>query len=120
MVTKFLVDNKRKRSLKKCIRTVANFIDSIQFRLISQTLAKFSGVESQSLEKEKENFCVLFPYSIKRAREFRKFHVAIVQRRLRNVQKVNTDKIFKFICSIRTWKSYLPFGICHCFKAEKQ
>ena len=35
-------------------------------------------------------------------------------------KKVNTDKIFKFICSIRTWKSYVPFGICHCFKAEKQ
>ena len=40
-----------------------------------------------SLEKEKENFYVLFTYSIKRAREMRKFHVAVVQRRLRNEQK---------------------------------
>ena len=39
-----------------------------------------------SLEKETEIF-VLFAYSIKRAREIRKFHVAVVQRRLRNVQK---------------------------------
>ena len=31
--------------------------------------------------------CVLFTYSLKWALEIRKFHVAIVQRRLRNVQK---------------------------------
>ena len=51
--------------------------------------AKFSGVESQrtvsNLEKERENFRVV--YSIKRAREIRKFHVAVLQQRLRNVQK---------------------------------
>ena len=51
--------------------------------------AKFSGVESQrtvsNLEKERENFRVV--YSIKRAREIRKFHVPVLQRRLRNVQK---------------------------------
>ena len=38
-------------------------------------------------EKEKENFGVVFTYSIKQAREKRKFHVAVVQPRLRNVQK---------------------------------
>ena len=42
-------------------------------------------------QKEKENFCVLFNYSIKRAREVRKFHVTVVQRRLRNVQKSVMD-----------------------------
>ena len=54
-------------------------------------LAKFSGVESErtvfKLRKRNRNFCVVFAYSIKRAREIRKFHVAVVQRRLRNVQK---------------------------------
>ena len=40
-----------------------------------------------SLKKEKENFCVVFTYSVKQACEIRKFHVAVVQRRLRNVQK---------------------------------
>ena len=40
-----------------------------------------------SLEKEKENFCVVFTYSIKRARKIWKFHEAVVQRRLRIVQK---------------------------------
>ena len=32
----------------------------------------------QSLEKEKENFGVVITYSIKRAREIRKFHVAVL------------------------------------------
>ena len=54
-------------------------------------LAKFSGLNPKgpylSLEKEKEIFCVVLTYSIKRAREIRKFHVAVVQQRLRNVQK---------------------------------
>ena len=26
----------------------------------------------------------------------------------------------KFICIIRTWTSYLPFGNCYFFKAEKK
>ena len=51
-----------------------------------------------NLEKEKENFCVLFNYFIKRTREVRKFHVTVVQRRLRNVQKsvmdVQNDLLF--------------------------
>ena len=56
-------------------------------------LAKISGLNPKgpylSLEKEKEKeiFCVVLTYSIKRAREIRKFHVAVVQQRLRNVQK---------------------------------
>ena len=54
-------------------------------------LSKFSGLNPKgpyvSLEKEKQNFCVVVTYSIKRAREIRKFHVTVVQQRLRNVQK---------------------------------
>ena len=54
-------------------------------------LAKFSGLNPKapylSLEKEKEYFWVVLTYSIKRAREIRKFHVAVVQQRLRNAQK---------------------------------
>ena len=49
-------------------------------------LAKISGLNPKgpylSLEKEKETFCVVLTYSIKRAREIRKFHVAVVQQRL--------------------------------------
>ena len=31
--------------------------------------------------------CVVLTYPIKRARQIRKFHVAVVQRQLRNIQK---------------------------------
>ena len=51
----------------------------------------FSGLNPKepclSLEKGKETFCVVFNYSVKWAREMRKFHVAVVQRWLKNVQK---------------------------------
>ena len=30
------------------------------------------------------------------------------------------NKPNEFSCSIRTWTSYLPAGICYCFKAERQ
>ena len=91
MVVKFLNDNKPKTSLKKWIHTVSNIIDFIQFHLICQILAKFLGLNPKgrylSVQKGKEIFYVVFTCSIKRAREIRKFHVAVVQRRLRNVQK---------------------------------
>ena len=38
-------------------------------------------------KKKKENFCVVLTYPIKRARQIRNFHVAVVQRRIRNIQK---------------------------------
>ena len=54
-------------------------------------LAKLSGFNPNgqyvSLEKEKQNFCVVLTYSIKREHESRKFHVVVVQQQLRNVQK---------------------------------
>ena len=54
-------------------------------------LAIFPGLNPKgnylSLEKEKGNFCVVFTYSLRRAREIRKFHVVVVQLRLRKVQK---------------------------------
>ena len=52
-------------------------------------LVKFSGLNPKGpyLSFEKENFYFVLTYSIKRACESRKFHVAVVQQRLRNVQK---------------------------------
>ena len=64
-------------------------------------LAKFSGLNMKgpyvSLEKEKQNFCTVLTYSIKRAREIRKFHVSVVQQRLRNVQKSVIHVHFVFV-----------------------
>ena len=85
MVAKFSDDNKPKTSLKRRIRTASNFIDFIQFHLIWHMLVKFPGLNPKgpylSLEEEKDNFCVVFTYSIKQACEIRKFRVAGVQRR---------------------------------------
>ena len=68
MVAKFLNDNKLKTSLEKWICTVSNFIDLIQFHLICQMLAKFSGDEYKRtvsrLRKRKTNICVVFTNSI--------------------------------------------------------
>ena len=58
-------------------------------------LAKFSGLNPKgpyvSLEKEKRNLCVVLTYSIKRTREIRMFHFAVVQQRLRNVRTKKRD-----------------------------
>ena len=56
-----------------------------------------------SLAKEKENFCVVLTYSINRVREIRKFHVAVVQQRLRNVQKrvMHVQSCFFFFANLR-------------------
>ena len=79
MVASFLDLNKQKTSLKKWIRTVSNFIVLVQFHSICQMMAKFSGVQSERTvskfrkRKTKFNCCLVFTYSIKRAREIRNF-----------------------------------------------
>ena len=92
-------------------------------------LAKFSGLNPKgpylSLEKEKEHFCVVFTYPIRRRREseIRKFHVAVVQQRLRNVQKsVMLVKIFSFaklklllFCCSPSPLQKLPIVVIHKF-----
>ena len=51
-------------------------------------LAKFSGLNPKGpyLSFKKKKFSVVVTYSIKRASETRKFHVAVVQQRLRNAR----------------------------------
>ena len=55
--------------------------------------AKFSGLNPKgpyvSLEKEEKKFCVVLAYSMKWAREIRKFLVAVAQQRLRNYKKAS-------------------------------
>ena len=84
MVAKFLDDNKPIKSLKSLFP-----LFQTQFHVFWQILAKFSLgriYRYLSLEKERENFCVVFTYSIKWARESKKFYVVVVQRRQRNIQ----------------------------------
>ena len=76
-------------------------------------LAKFSGLNPKepyvSFEKEKQNFCVVLTYSIRRARQIRKFHVAVMQQRLRNVQKsaMHVQRCFFFFCQAKPIVSLL-------------
>ena len=90
MVAEFL-DDTPKMSLKKWIRTVPIKLHwSFQFHLILSNVGKiFWGWIWKGLYQslEKENFCVLFTFSIKRTCELGKIHVAMVQRWLRNVIK---------------------------------
>ena len=82
-------------------------------------LTKFSGLNPKgpylSLEKEKENFCVVLTCSMERAREIRKFHVEVVQQRLRNVKKKRDarEKFFFFFCQSK------PI-VCFLFAVEVQ
>ena len=89
MVAKSLDENKLKIPLKSKFALFQT--SSILFHLVCQMLAKFFGLNPkglyQSLEKEKETFCVVFTYSVKQVHEIRKFHVALVQQWLKNVQK---------------------------------
>ena len=66
-----------KASLKKSIGALSNFI-----ALVRELSSKGQYL---SLKKEKENRCLAFTLSMKR--EIKKFHVVVVQRRQRNVQK---------------------------------
>ena len=79
MVATFLDDNKLKIHFTHCFKLHRSY----SVHLICQMLAKFSGFNPKgpylSLEKQKETFCVVFTYSVKRPREIRKFHVAVVQ-----------------------------------------
>ena len=69
-----------KTSVKKWTRAFSNFINLISFHLICQMLGNFSGVNSKRT----------VPEIRKRKRKLsnvRRFHVAVVQQRQRNVQK---------------------------------
>ena len=64
-------------------------------------LATFLGLNPKgpylvSLEKGKKH-CVVLTYSIKQASEIRKFHVAVVEQRSRNVQKSVMDVQSRFL-----------------------
>ena len=63
-------------------------------------LAKFSGVKSErtvsKFRKRKRKFCVLLTYFVKWVHEIWKFHVVVMQRRPRNVQKSAIVKTYCF------------------------
>ena len=83
-------------------------------------LAKFSRFNPKgpyvSLEKEKETFCVVVAYSVKWAREIRRFHVSVVQRLLRNVQKKGDARAKLLFCSFKPIRVFWRSRYCHCHR----
>ena len=106
MVAKFLDDNKPKTSLKIWTPTVSNFVTLWCVKYWWNFLGLNSKGPYLSLEKEKDNFCVLFTYSIKRAGEIRKFHVAVVPRTAKKCTK-KRDAKYKVFCHSRYRRRYL-------------
>ena len=79
----------RKRHWKSkvaLLQTVSRLVHLVQFLKCWQLFLELNSKRLyQSSGKEKESCCLVFPSSTKR--EIRHFHVVVVQRRLRNVQK---------------------------------
>ena len=77
MVAKFLDDNQPKTWIHRCFKPYP--FDLIQFHIICQMLAKFSGVEFETTVskfwKRKRQCFALFTYFTNRGHESRKFHV---------------------------------------------
>ena len=90
MVAKFLDDNKLKTSLKKWILTDSNFIMSNGGEIFLGWMRKCRK------RKRKCLCCVVFTNSIKWAHEISKFHVAVVQRRLRSVLLIKSIAFLPF------------------------
>ena len=89
MVAKSLDDSKLIKSLKSLFALFQTLPILFNFILFGKSWRHFllgSCLLLSKFKKESDNLCVVFTYSIKRAREIRKFHVVVVQRRLRNVQ----------------------------------
>ena len=80
-----------KTSLKKWICAPSNFIALIPTRSFRQMLANLSGVEFyktvSKFRKNKKKKVVVLCSRPSTKREIRQFHVVVVQRRQRNVQK---------------------------------
>ena len=82
MVAKFLDDNKPIKSLKSLFALFQSSPILFTFIKFGKSWRNFLWdriYRYLSLEKESDNFCVVFTYSIKQAREIRKFHVVVVQ-----------------------------------------
>ena len=94
MVAKFLDDNKPIKSLKSLFALCRTSPILFNFILFGKSWRNFLWdriYRYLSLEKESDNFCVVFTYSIKRACEARKFHVIVVQRWQRNVRVIDVQ-----------------------------
>ena len=109
----------RKRHLKSKFALIQASSILFHFIWICKILANCTGLNPKgpylSLVKRKENSCVGFTNSIRRAREIRKFQVADLQRRLRNVQKALVwEQVYsrgKFVLKASHWSRNVHWDI---------
>ena len=93
MEAKFLSDNKSKTLPIKevnshCVKLHRSYSISFNLSNLGKIFRSWIQKDRNYVRKTKRKiFTVVFTHSIERAHEIRKFHVAVVQRRLRNVQK---------------------------------
>ena len=91
MVAKLLDDSKPIKPLKSVFalfQTSPILFNFIQFGKSWRNFLWDRVCRYVNLEKESDNFRVVFIYSIKRAREIRKFHVVVLQRRQKKMYKM--------------------------------
>ena len=90
----------RKRHLKSefaLLQTLSRLFHLVYFVKCWQMFLELNSKGLyQSSGKEKESCCLVFPSSTKR--EIRHFHVVVVQRRLRNVQKKGDVRVKLLFC----------------------
>ena len=93
MEAKFLSDNKPKTLPIKevnshCVKLHRSYSISFNLSNLGKIFRSWIQKDRNYVRKTKRKiFTVVFTHSTERAHEIRKFHVAVVQRRLRNVQK---------------------------------
>ena len=122
MVAKFLDDNNQKRSLK----IVSDFIDLVQFQLICQMLAKFTGVKSErtylSLEMSKKRdarvkllFCyskliAFLSFSLLSPSSLLELPIAVIQK---FCYHGNMTSHFSSLFQLMIWKAPRPHTVIH-------
>ena len=117
MVAKFLDDNKLIKSLKSLFALCQTSPILLNWLIFRWNYFLWDRIYRHlSLEKESDNFCVVFTYSIKRAREIKKFHVVVVQRQQRNVQ--NSVMHVESCCLLIYTYYFLPFSLLFCCHPE--
>ena len=114
MVAKFLDDNHNRKFTQKvnshCFKLYRSYSISFNLSNVGEIFwIEFQRTVSKFRKQKKETFCLSFTYSVKRARENRKFDVVVVQGWLKNVQK-SVVQVQSF-CFTNINSLFLPFSV---------
>ena len=100
-----------------CFKLHRSYLISFKLSNVGEIFLVKSERTVCKFRKEKQIFCFVLTYPIKWAREIRKFHIAVVQQRLRNVQKrvmhmqrcfsASLNLLFFLLFAVRRCKNFL-------------